>query len=622
MNDPRRAGDPIAAAGGWTDPETTATAASPTGAWDSLATSLGGLPRVLLRDTDAAGESPSEPPSRPGSTEMPAPGTMPGRLQLLGEIARGGMGAILKGRDPDLCRDLAVKVLLEKHRNDSEFLCRFVEEAQIAGQLQHPGVVPVYRMGTLPDDRPYFTMKLVKGRTLSALLAERREPAARGSGESTLARTQPHSPGDVGRGSAGTGSEPSGGLLKSPPLRTGIGPGSKLRWLRRACRFLSPPCEGEVRGGGGAHVANPRAPEQVASTPPPLPPPSQGGEKRATSLGEARKPLAWGFSSRHASGSPAECKTERLDPSYEDLPRFLSIFEQVCRTMAYAHSRRVIHRDLKPSNIMVGGFGEVQVMDWGLAKVLSGGEEAPRSDEPSPLDETRIATARSGSAGSDLSSAGSVIGTPAYMAPEQARGEIGRIDTRADVFALGAILCEILTGRPPYVGRAQGEVQRKAMRGDLSEALGAIASCGADSELIAIARDCLAAEPENRPGDAGVVADRVSGYLAGVDRAPAESGARASVRSRAGCRGSRSGCRRAAGAEADGRAGHGGALAPGHYRRWIRVAGAGARGAASRDGECRPCRSRASPRARSHGAGGAAGPARPVARGAGGGARG
>ena len=86
-----------------------------------------------------------------------------GRYQLLGEIARGGMGPVLRGRDPDLGRDLAVKVLLDEHRDQSDLVDRFVEEAQICGQLQHPGVVPVYELGTLADHRPYFAMKLVKG---------------------------------------------------------------------------------------------------------------------------------------------------------------------------------------------------------------------------------------------------------------------------------------------------------------------------------------------------------------------------------------------------------------------------------------------------------------------------
>src|SRR5439155_23792537 len=95
------------------------------------------------------------------------------RLQLLGEIARGGMGAVLKGRDVDLGRDLAIKVLLEQHRDNPELTRRFVEEAQISGQLQHPGVVPVYELGAFGDRRPYFAMKLVKGQTLAELLADR-----------------------------------------------------------------------------------------------------------------------------------------------------------------------------------------------------------------------------------------------------------------------------------------------------------------------------------------------------------------------------------------------------------------------------------------------------------------
>jgi serine/threonine protein kinase len=108
---------------------------------------------------------------------MPA-GPASGRLQLFGEIARGGMGAVLKGHDPDLGRDLAVKVLLDHHRHNPALVRRFVEEAQIAGQLQHPGVVPVYELGQFADARPYFSMKLVKGRTLAEVLSDRTDPRA------------------------------------------------------------------------------------------------------------------------------------------------------------------------------------------------------------------------------------------------------------------------------------------------------------------------------------------------------------------------------------------------------------------------------------------------------------
>src|SRR5262249_60756168 len=113
------------------------------------------------------------------------------------------------------------------------------------------------------------------------------------------------------------------------------------------------------------------------------------------------------------------------------------------------HSGKVLHRDLKPANVMVGAFGEVQVMDWGLAKVLgSGGGEQPEPTDPDD-ERTEIRTTR------DADSAtqdGSVLGTPAFMSPEQAQGAVSEVDERSDVFGLGAILCVILTGKPPYTG--------------------------------------------------------------------------------------------------------------------------------------------------------------------------
>ena len=142
---------------------------------ETLAQSIGSMPRLVLSDTD---------PNETGATAtVPASGAMHvpvergGRYELFGEIARGGMGAVLRGRDPDLGRDLAVKVLLESHEDKPEMVRRFVEEAQIGGQLQHPGIVPVYELGAFADRRPYFTMKLVKGRTLA--VASGRTPIAR-----------------------------------------------------------------------------------------------------------------------------------------------------------------------------------------------------------------------------------------------------------------------------------------------------------------------------------------------------------------------------------------------------------------------------------------------------------
>ncbi len=336
-------------------------ATSTPGALARLAETIAEIPRVHLRDNEPF--SGPGPVVRPSSAGMPEPSDRLARLQLLGELARGGMGAIIKGRDSDLGRDLAVKVLLEQHRENPDLIRRFVEEAQISGQLQHPGVVPVYELGTLADHRPYFAMKLVKGRTLAVLLEERAGPA-------------------------------------------------------------------------------------------------------------------------------------------EDQPRLLGIFEQVCLTMAYAHSRGVIHRDLKPSNIMVGSFGEVQVMDWGLAKVLPQGGVAADEEAGRIRHETVIRTGRSGT-DAELSQAGSIMGTLAYMPPEQASGDLDRLDERADVFALGSILCEVLTGRPAFTGRTVGGVHPKAARGDLTDAFGRRDASGADPELAGLARECLASEPEDRPRNAG-----------------------------------------------------------------------------------------------------------------------
>jgi serine/threonine-protein kinase len=126
-----------------------------------------------------------------------------------------------------------------------------------------------------------------------------------------------------------------------------------------------------------------------------------------------------------------------------------------------------------------------------------------------------IQTVRSRSGGSDTE-AGTAIGTFAYMPSEQADGEIEKVDERADVFALGSILCEVLTGAPAYTGRTRDEVRRKAVRGDLADARSRLGACGADAELIALARDCLATEAIDRPRDAGVVSQRISAHLAAV----------------------------------------------------------------------------------------------------------
>src|SRR5258707_8615805 len=141
-----------------------------------------------------------------------------------------------------------------------------------------------------------------------------------------------------------------------------------------------------------------------------------------------------------------------------DRPRLLQVFTQVCQAVGFAHSRGVIHRDLKPANVMVGAFGEVQVMDWGLAKDLMSREVADDLCAPLARTESIVGTDADqttdhrapGESTDDRTQARTVMGTPAYMAPEQARGEA--VDARADVFALGGILCAILTGHAPFRG--------------------------------------------------------------------------------------------------------------------------------------------------------------------------
>src|SRR5262245_3539510 len=309
------------------------------------------------------------------------------RYELLGELARGGMGTVYRATDRALGREVAVKVLRDGPGGVPGAARRFVEEARIAGRLEHPGVPAVHDLGTLADGRPFLAMKLIDGRTLADLLKERPDPA-------------------------------------------------------------------------------------------------------------------------------------------HDRGRFVAAFEQVCQAIGYAHSQGVVHRDLKPANIMVGRFGEVQVMDWGLAKAVTSDESRVTSE-----DSTRHSSLVTRHSDDDTMS-GSVLGTPAYMPPEQARGETDRLGERADVFGLGAILCEILTGQPPFVGSGSAEVAGMAARAELNGAYARLDACGADAGLAALCRRCLAADPGDRPPDAGEVAAAVASLRiavedraqqAEVDRARAEA---------------------------------------------------------------------------------------------------
>jgi len=210
----------------------------------------------------------------------------------------------------------------------------------------------------------------------------------------------------------------------------------------------------------------------------------------------------------------AEKLDERPDPRHV-LTHWLSVFEQICQTVAYAHTQGVIHRDLKPSNVMVGAFGEVQIMDWGLAKRVQKAEGgSQRLEGEAPRDECMAA--KSDVQDPQFTRAGDLLGTPAYVSPEQAHGQIDTIDQRTDVFALGAILCKILTGEPVYVGQSTRELIEAARRADLSGAMRRVRECGASDELIELCLNCLAPRPEQRPQDALQVCRRMSAHLEGV----------------------------------------------------------------------------------------------------------
>jgi len=286
----------------------------------------GSVPEVALR-AQVPGEA-REHLTSALIAQLSARTTRFGRYRIRGEVARGGMGAILKIWDEDLHRHLAMKVILGQAQAqtggdtppvDARKVARFLEEAQVTGQLDHPGIVPVHELGLDPEGRLYFTMKLVKGRSLQEIF------------------------------------------------------------------------------------------DLVAA------------------------------------GAEGWTQT-----------RALGVLLKVCEAMAYAHDKGVIHRDLKPANVMIGKFGEVHVMDWGLARILDRTDEKDIRicSEPPPSSILRRArdVHRGDTPGSLLYTMdGDVVGTPAYMPLEQADGRIGEVGPHSDVYALGAMLYHLLAGHPPYL---------------------------------------------------------------------------------------------------------------------------------------------------------------------------
>lgn len=283
------------------------------------------------------------------------------RFELQGELARGAMGRILAAWDLHLGRPVAIKILRKAGARDLDRV-RFLEEAQVTGQLQHPSIMPVYELGRLRD-QVAFVMKRVEGRSLKDII----------------------------------------GLLRRD---------------------------------------DPEAARQYGRM------------------------------------------------------KLLGIFHQLCLAVAYAHTRGVVHRDLKPSNVMVGDFGEVVLLDWGLCKVVGQATRSTRSTSE------RWKTVH-----------GQIIGTPAYMAPEQAMGIIDQIDARTDVYGLGAILYHLLTLRPPFSGKTNREIVNRVLKESVAPLRERAPEQGIPEALEALVLRCLARDPADRFRHARALADAVSDYL-------------------------------------------------------------------------------------------------------------
>ena len=300
----------------------------------------------------------------------------PGRYKQGSELGRGGMGRVLIVHDKYLGRDVALKELLAELDPESDAgstpksapaLARFLREARVTGRLEHPSIVPVYELGRREDGRLYYTMKLVRGRTLKRAIA------------------------------------------------------------------------------GAASL-----------------------EERL-----------------------------RLVPHFVDL----------CQAIAYAHSHGVIHRDLKPANVMVGEFGETIVLDWGLAKVR-GVQDAQEKDAVKRLQEMA-----QGESVAVQTLDGQVIGTPTYMSPEQAKGDVDAIDERSDVYALGVILYEVLTAQRAFeaqdVIQIQYEVIHKTPPSVLSR------EPGVPRDLAAICERAMEKDPDSRYPSVKELANEIERFQSG-----------------------------------------------------------------------------------------------------------
>ncbi len=297
-----------------------------------------------------------------------------GRFQIVSLHDEGGLGCVYLARDVEVNREVALKRLKEEIASDDQSRARFVFEAEITGNLEHPGIVPIYGKGEYADGRPYYAMRFVRGDNLKVAVDR---------------------------------------FHKDPHLRSD--PGAHQRELQKLLR------------------------------------------------------------------------------------RFLA----VCETMSYVHSRGVIHRDLKPRNILLGPYGETLIVDWGLAKVVGHTESIEHSD----------ATLRPPSS-SDIqpTSAGSRVGTPAYMSPEQARGEVDQLGPAADIYSLGATLYYMLTYQAPFTEQNVPEMLSKVERGEFRRPREI--KPGISRALEAVCNKAMALRPQDRYGSALALAADIEHWLA------------------------------------------------------------------------------------------------------------
>jgi serine/threonine-protein kinase len=311
------------------------------------------------------------------------------RFRILRPHARGGLGTVSVAMDQELHREVALKQILDKHADDPVSRARFLLEAEVTGGLEHPGIVPVYGLGTDSGGRPYYAMRFIKGDSLKeAVDAFHVRPA----------------------------SLPAGG--------TG-------------------------------------------------PKPKQDGR----------------------AADPGKRSLE--------LRKLLLRFLDVCNAIEYAHSRGVLHRDIKPGNIIVGAHGETLVVDWGLAKATG------RTDFSMELGaETLIPSSASGSA---ETLPGSTMGTPGFMSPEQAEGDLEKLGTRSDVYSLGATLYYLLTGQPPVDGKL-AEVLRAVKAGEIPPPRHHDPTI--DRALDAVCQKAMAHKPEDRYASPKELAEDVERWMA------------------------------------------------------------------------------------------------------------